>query len=302
MSMKRSKSTEQKLGSLIAVEGDCQVISTQLRLLPPSSKVLILPPLIDDVRERSEDNQFNARTFVRDVHSAFVSRTETARSFLVSSTNEQPRLVFMNGGSVCAKTTCITNICENITHGNIREAETLFGDIVKDGVVGLMRPDTPVNERVEEEEKVYEDGASQEGKRSISDAGSVAMKAADDLDRDTADLQPSVEDLIEDDAAGEVASGPVVTSVEPAASEKEDEEETDTAGKPLSQGEATHGSKSQDDIPAIGQGVFTTPQGVAIRQTIISLPDRQQIAFSKGRNSATSKSCHLSQLDATNRQ
>jgi len=184
-------------GKLVAFEGDADTISTQLRLLPPSQKILILPSLLESVPKTTDKQSFNARAFIREVHTAFGQRNETARSFLQSSTSTHPRLVFMNGGSVGARTACITAICENVTNGEIGEAEAIFDEIMKDGVAGLMK----------HEEMVVEDGQLEEVDESLDgteesdeDPTVKAMKAADSLDRETAALQ---EDMEEDGARTE---------------------------------------------------------------------------------------------------
>src|ERR1700722_12933464 len=117
---------EPRLGSLVALDGDTDAISTQLRLLPLSSKILILPPLSSVVQQPQQGVPFNARSFIRHVHELLSSRVETARCFLEFSTSAQPRLVFMNGGCVSALTICITTICEKITNWEIRKAEEIF--------------------------------------------------------------------------------------------------------------------------------------------------------------------------------
>jgi hypothetical protein len=124
---------------LVSLDGNTKIISTQLRLLPPSPKVLILPPLSTAVRQPKGEVPFDARAFIRHVHEALSARLELARSFLQPSSSTQPRLVFMNGGSISALTTCIVAICEEVTSGNIQEAEELFSAIAKGGVAGLLR-------------------------------------------------------------------------------------------------------------------------------------------------------------------
>ena len=130
---------EERSGKLIALEGDADTIATQLRLLPPSQKILVLPSVLEKLSEDCDEKTFNAQTFVREVHTAFTDRTESARTFLQLSTSTQPRLVFMNGGSVAARTACISRICENVTNGDIVQAEAIYNEIVKDGVSGLMK-------------------------------------------------------------------------------------------------------------------------------------------------------------------
>jgi hypothetical protein len=123
---------------LVSLDGNTSIISTQLRLLPPSPKVLILPPLSTVVQQPEGDVPFDARAFIRHVHEGLSTRLELARSFLQPSSSTQPRLVFMNGGSISALTTCIAVIREKVTNGNIQEAAELFNAIVKGGVAGLV--------------------------------------------------------------------------------------------------------------------------------------------------------------------
>jgi hypothetical protein len=189
MASVKSQPQEQR-GKLVAVEGDGDTVATQLRLLPPSQKILILPSLLDDLPQDINAQSFNARALIRDVHKVFLERTERARSFLQSSTTEQPRLVFMNGGSVRARTTCIAKICENITNGDVREAEIIFNEVVKDGVAGLMRNEGVTEEEVESNEEKYVDGeGGEEVPERPEEPRLKAMQAADSLDRETAELQ-----------------------------------------------------------------------------------------------------------------
>lgn len=123
-------------GKIIALEGDTQSISVQLSLLPPSQKILILPPL---AQAANDSNNFDARKFVHDVHKTFTERIQTARAFLQSSTSAHRRLVFLNGGTISARATCIEKISESLTNGELEAAETIFNELVKDGVSGLMR-------------------------------------------------------------------------------------------------------------------------------------------------------------------
>jgi len=179
---------EHQFGKLVALEGDEDTISTQLQLLPKSPKILIFPSLTDSLPQTTEKQSFDARAFVRDVYLAFVERTETARSFLKSSSSTQPRLAFVNGGSVCARTTCISAIRDNVTNGEAEEAETIFNGIVEGGVAGLMKQlevqgvelQTDLEDDSDEEEKAEE---------RIEDPTTRAMKAAESLDRKTAVLQ-----------------------------------------------------------------------------------------------------------------
>jgi hypothetical protein len=172
-------------GKLIALEGDYNILATQLRLLPPSKKFLIIPSIFETSTDKHE---FDARSYVRQVHIAFAERTERARSFLQSSTSEHPRLAFMNGGSVSARSTCIARICEYVTDGHVREAENVFNKMVKYGVAGLMK-DASENDMQPEKDGTNRDGKRVEKKESPS---LKAMKAADSPERDTVIIQLDV--------------------------------------------------------------------------------------------------------------
>jgi hypothetical protein len=195
---------EEHRGSLIALEGDPDTVAIQLQLLPLSSRILILPPL--EIAPFREGIKFNARFFVRSVHEQLQNQFKIARSFLESSTSEQPRLVFMSGGSINAVVKCVTAISENITNGEIGEAEDLFHEIVKDGVAGLLRQDDTQIDEGSVQPGVAEDGndrvilQDQEAETyQLADHPSIsAMKAADSLDRDTAALQQPAEGELED--------------------------------------------------------------------------------------------------------
>ena len=240
-------------GKLVALEGDIETISTQLRLLPPSQKILVLPSLLGNIA-KAEKHSFKPRAYVREVHEAYASRIETARTFLESSTTSHPRLVLMNGGSVGARTACISTICRNITNGNVERAEAVFNDIVKGGVAGLLT--------LEDEDAEY--AQSNDGNESTAkttekaeereeDPTVKAMKAADSLDRETAALQ--------EDSVGDDSEVTIVTPVEDG-NEAEQEASSESPEKALLR--ATEAAY-QDDI----------------RTTEITIPDRKD-ALSDG--------------------
>ncbi|KAH7370536.1 hypothetical protein BKA65DRAFT_19447 [Rhexocercosporidium sp. MPI-PUGE-AT-0058] len=177
---------ESQSGKMIALEGDTNVISTQLRLLPPSHKILILPNLLELLTLESENDVFDARAFIRDLQAAVTQRTETARSFLQRSTPTQPRLVFAVHGSVSARTTCITKISQNITNGNIAEAESVFNELVRDGIAGLAQPDKVVEEVDEQVEVDGEDVEDREQQESIDASSENPRETIDSQDQDAA--------------------------------------------------------------------------------------------------------------------
>jgi len=182
--------SELPYGNMVAVEGNADMVATQLRLLPPSSKILVFPALSTALPSASAE-PFDARKWVSMVHHAFRTRSETARSFLQYSTNMQPRLAFINGGSVGARVECICRIAEQLTNGRIDQAEEIFNDIVKDGVGGIFGPDRSSEDEVMKEK----DADPAELAEPYDYRGAVAMQAADRLDRQTAHLQSTTETL-----------------------------------------------------------------------------------------------------------
>jgi hypothetical protein len=126
----------QNAGKLVALEGNHRTISEQLRLLPQSHMVMVIAPIDNYISKSQSAQEFDARSFVRDVYLAFDKRNRKARSFLQSS--PQSKVVFLNGGSVSARAICIARISEHLTDGDAGKAEAVFYDIVKDGVQGLF--------------------------------------------------------------------------------------------------------------------------------------------------------------------
>jgi hypothetical protein len=118
----------------------------------------------------------------------------------------QPRLVFLNGGSVNARATCIKRICENITNGEVREAEIIFNEIVKDGVAGLMKSEAVAEEEIGLNDPDPVNGEQSQKVEEKEEGPSVkAMKAADSLELEIAELQ---EDRVEDSAVERNGDGP----------------------------------------------------------------------------------------------
>jgi len=170
-------------GSLVSFEGPSDVISTQLRLLPASPQILILPGVqqycANDALEFPDD-AFEPISFIRAVYDAVLARNETATSFLREGSTDSKRLVFLNGGTPSAQTLCVKAIAQHETDGDIEAAESLFHDIIKNGFGGLA------NYRKEAETPAY--GDKEEDYE--TDPITKAMRAADMLDRQTAGLQP----------------------------------------------------------------------------------------------------------------
>ncbi|KAJ4190855.1 hypothetical protein NW755_005066 [Fusarium falciforme] len=179
---------KQLLGSIVAFEGHAETISTQLRLLPTSPQILILPNIQSYVSNEGMDDRFDARIYVKSIHEAVAARHEVARNFLQGSTSNSKRLVFMSGGTPGAQTLCINAIMENETDGDYNRAESIFNHLVKEGVVGLENPARDWRRR-----NTFEYFGEQEFDEEFEDPITRAMRAADALDRQTASLQPTNE-------------------------------------------------------------------------------------------------------------
>ncbi|KAF4468451.1 gastric mucin [Fusarium albosuccineum] len=179
---------KQLLGNVVAFEGHVDTISTQLRLLPTSPQFLILPSIQSYLSNEDVGDVFDARTYVKRIHKAVVTRHEAAQAFLQGSTANSKRLVFMNGGSPGAQALCIKTIMEQETNGDYNRAESIFNQLVKDGVAGLENPARDWRRR-----STFEYFGEQEFGMELEDPITRAMRAADALDRQTASLQPTNE-------------------------------------------------------------------------------------------------------------
>lgn len=180
-------------GSLIAFEGPSDVVSTQLRLLPSSPQILVIPPLQHFLSDPDGDLPFDLAGFVLGIHEACHERVGMAKSFLRDATPDSKRLVFMHGGTAHAQMRCITEISRHLTGGNMAEAEATFNNLVRDGVSGLRGDseltlptgsssnNSPSSSRLTQHSK----------NNSLQDPISAAMRAAEALDRETASLQPN---------------------------------------------------------------------------------------------------------------
>ncbi|KAL6790310.1 hypothetical protein GGI42DRAFT_337012 [Trichoderma sp. SZMC 28013] len=175
-------------GNIVAFEGHPDVVSTQLRLLPTSPQILILPAVQCYITSDDSDKAFDVRAYIRKVHDAVITRQEAARSFLHDATTSNKRLAFLNGGSPSAHALCIKAIMKHETGGDRVEAEAVYAQLAKDGLAGL-----------EAKSQIHSRAGSVGGEsilnEELHDPITRAMRAADALDRDTANLQPS--DMLE---------------------------------------------------------------------------------------------------------
>ncbi|KAF5661286.1 gastric mucin [Fusarium heterosporum] len=179
-------SADDKLGSIVAFEGRGDTISTQLRLLPSSPRVLILPSVQSYISDEGTGSQTDVRVYVKKIHEAAVARYDAAQVFLQGSTPNSKRLVFMHGGTPSAQALCIKTIMDHETDGDYPRAELLFNQLVRDGVAGLNNP-----VRDWRRQNTFDDTDQGVIDENLEDPITRAMRAADALDRQTANLQPS---------------------------------------------------------------------------------------------------------------
>ena len=171
-------------GSLVAFEGPTDTISTQLRLLPTSPQILILPSIQSYLSSESNDGAFDPATYIRRIHNAAATRTAAAISFLRDATPDLKRLVFTHGGTPSAYALCIDALARHETGGNRQGAESFFKDMISPGLAGLSsRKPRRRNQRglVLDQFALFQ--------AQFQDPATRAMRAADALDEQTAALQ-----------------------------------------------------------------------------------------------------------------
>ncbi|KAI8955106.1 hypothetical protein F4801DRAFT_375120 [Xylaria longipes] len=267
--------TSEYHGSLVAFEGPQEIISTQLRLLPTSPKILILPPFQSFVKDNDANSPFDARLQILRTHEACDARTEMARNFLRESTPDNKRLVFMNGGTASAQMNCISAISKHETNGDFIKAETVFSELIQDGIAGLKRQSKPEKEaRAISQEDATTD-TDERYDEVPDDPISRAMRAADALDLETAFLQDS------NDLDFTIASRPRSTSVPilPVAGDLQN-------AAPFYLFNPTDGPQNPNLPVGIGQGhLLYVEKWRAMTATEDQLPDPNNVPRSPSRNS-----------------
>lgn len=206
-----------RVGHIIAVEGPAEVVSTQLRLLPVSRQVLILPSLQHYLRDTTPENSFAVRDLILQYHKAYQARHTEALEFLRPSTSgDETRLVFMHGGAMSAEVSCLSAIMDHEMHCDVEEAHATFIRLASNGVGRLssarfsyqQTSDSPSRgtEQHEDPKPATENGEKGRGDALAgrrTDAGDDtmedriirAMRAADALDKETEFLQPVTPDV-----------------------------------------------------------------------------------------------------------
>jgi hypothetical protein len=205
-----------RAGHIVAVEGPADLVSTQLRLLPPSHQILILPSLQHYLRDADPDAPFDPRDLILRYHTAAQARHTEALEFLQPPTlADEKRLVLMHGGTMSAQVSCLSTIMEHESDDDIEEAHATLVRLSTHGVAGLSGARLSYHQVVdtlpstsEGEHESPKSAASNEGQRrqdvsggyrntgdTIEDRIIRAMKAADALDKETEFLQPVTPDV-----------------------------------------------------------------------------------------------------------
>lgn len=176
-------------GSVIAFEGPETLVSTQLRLLPISPQLLILPSL-QHYMEEDSNTPFDSRSCIKDVHQAALARHEAALQFLNGSSSNNKKLVFLNGGTAAAVSQCISVISERQASGDIILAEAIYKNIAGEGVRGLDLQGKYANREALDKLNSERDLDEALWEDDNEDPITKAMRAADALYRETESLQP----------------------------------------------------------------------------------------------------------------
>lgn len=176
-------------GSMIAFEGPENLVSTQLRLLPTSPQLLILPGLQQYMKEHN-GTWVDSRSCIRDVQQAAVARHEAALRFLNKATSDNKRLVFLNGGTAAAVSQCISTISEHQTSGDLVLAEAIYKNLAGEGAKALEQITKHENQQALDKLNSERDLAEALWEDDNEDPITKAMRAADALYKETEFLQP----------------------------------------------------------------------------------------------------------------
>ncbi|KAH6850860.1 hypothetical protein B0I37DRAFT_123112 [Chaetomium sp. MPI-CAGE-AT-0009] len=208
---------QRRPGRIVALEGPSELVSTQLRLLPASRQILILPTLQHYLRDINPDAPFDPRELVRQYHAASQARHTEGLEFLrPSASTGENRLVFMHGGTMSAQVACLSTIMEHEPDGDIEKAHATFIRLASNGAARLSSArlseyeagDSPSESvmtgevlepavfggawgRRHEWEGYMEDA----GGDTVEDRIIRAMRAADALYKETDYLQPLTPDV-----------------------------------------------------------------------------------------------------------
>ena len=130
-----------RAGHVVALEGPSDLVATQLRLLPTSRQILILPSLQHYLQDSNPEAPVDPCELIRQYHTASQARHAEAQEFLRPSTpTDEKRVVFMHGSTMSAQLTCLSTIMEHETEGDIEEAHATYIWLASNGVAGLSTP------------------------------------------------------------------------------------------------------------------------------------------------------------------
>ena len=195
-------SPRKTLGGIVALDGHEESVTTQLRLLPTSPQIMILPGVQCYMKQDGDASDQDVPAMIRNVQEGLKERNEAARTFLRHSTLENKRLVFLKGSTSSAKALCVRSIMDHHTDGDYHEAEQLLDHVVQEGLLGLEHQWHDWQSRSCRQLKPQESGeviekspveAAPEADNASDDPITKAMRAADALDRETENLQESNE-------------------------------------------------------------------------------------------------------------
>lgn len=208
---------QRRPGHIVALEGPSELVSTQLRLLPASPQILVLPSLQNYLKDLEPDTPFDPRELIRRYHTASLNRHTEALEFLrPSASTGEKRLVFLHGGTMSAQVSCLSTIMEHEPDGDIEEAHVTFVRLASIGAARLSSArlsdyeagDSPSESVAMDDDfeptildrapsRRYEWGGYMDdaGGDSFEDRIIRAMRAADALDKETEFLQPLTPDM-----------------------------------------------------------------------------------------------------------
>ncbi|KAK4455642.1 hypothetical protein QBC34DRAFT_72179 [Podospora aff. communis PSN243] len=193
-------------GKIVALEGPPEVVAAQLRLLPVSSQIMVLPNLQQYLSDANIPPPVTIRQLIYHVHIAAKKRHAQAVAFLEEAAADKKRVVFLNGGTVGARVLCLSAISHNRTDGDLEKAEVILNELMSEGVASLLddkeaaQRDSALHRRTNiAEEELWEKLGGGDIDR-FDDPILRAMRAADALDKETESLQSPTNEEVDTSA------------------------------------------------------------------------------------------------------
>ncbi|KAK4142943.1 uncharacterized protein C8A04DRAFT_12767 [Dichotomopilus funicola] len=210
-------SSSQRSGHIVSLEGPSELVSTQLRLLPTSRHILVLPPLqhylVDTRHGDHQDHQnhaghskttFSPRELIHQYHAAYQARHAEALDFLrptslptYTTEGSITKLVILHGGALSARLTCLSAIMEHEPGTQVEEAHATQDRITEqpttDEASSFRNSWGRGNTMALREDESTQSRAKI--RSSINDRIIRAMRAAEALDKETEFLQPRTPDV-----------------------------------------------------------------------------------------------------------